>query len=221
MRTSVIARLACILSTAIAQTVVLEAPVSGGNRAARISVRAGGEVVRMDRPAPAEWLVFTRLPAAVALPYWASPRFSASRDGMRVEVDTRLFGFLCVVAAAIVLAELVALVAARRRSRPFPGYAALWTLAFPLPAVLAGLVFAEYALPRLADPTAALPYVHPIWYLPALLMATLVGWAAGLRALRGFVRRRRSAAGLCADCGYDLHATPDRCPECGTTKVTA
>ncbi len=50
----------------------------------------------------------------------------------------------------------------------------------------------------------------PIWYL--IVLTTL--WPAMLTA-RLIRSRRRVQAGCCRICGYDLRATPDRCPECG------
>jgi len=55
--------------------------------------------------------------------------------------------------------------------------------------------------------------VVPLW-VPTLAMAAAPLWMTSRR-------RRHRLAGLCAACGYDLRATPDRCPECGMVAAGA
>ena len=52
----------------------------------------------------------------------------------------------------------------------------------------------------------------PYWLVVLLSGVFPAAWLLGRRQVR---RRRRRRAGLCASCGYDLRATPGRCPECG------
>jgi predicted amidophosphoribosyltransferase len=58
--------------------------------------------------------------------------------------------------------------------------------------------------------------IVPLW-LPALLAGVL----PAARVASWLIRYRRRQRHLCPSCGYDLRASPERCPECGEgTEVT-
>jgi len=73
--------------------------------------------------------------------------------------------------------------------------------------------------PRVITPEPRKPetrrsrYGVPCWFLVTLTAIAPAAW------LRPWKRRRLRMAGLCPSCGYDLRATPSRCPECGTLKT--
>ena len=51
----------------------------------------------------------------------------------------------------------------------------------------------------------------PFWTI-AIVSLALPTW----RLTRLWTKRQRRRLSLCLACGYDLRASPDRCPECGT-----
>jgi hypothetical protein len=53
----------------------------------------------------------------------------------------------------------------------------------------------------------------PFWTVIVLLLATMVWSLRGAR--RRYARMIRGRGRVCPVCGYDLRATPGRCPECG------
>ena|ERR1700722_2764708 len=56
--------------------------------------------------------------------------------------------------------------------------------------------------------------VVPLWIGALICAAVPLAWA-----IRQVARRKVLKGGLCPACGYDLRATPERCPECGAIPV--
>jgi hypothetical protein len=56
--------------------------------------------------------------------------------------------------------------------------------------------------------------VVTLWSLQTLLSVLPAAWVVLLLARRRRAARLRDAP-VCPSCGYDLRATPERCPECG------
>ena len=79
---------------------------------------------------------------------------------------------------------------------------------------LAGLVAGRWEYEALSGFTLTVP----CWLAVVLTGALPVMWYWRFRRKRA--ERRRSVQGLCIACGYDLRATKDRCPECGTPILT-
>jgi hypothetical protein len=67
--------------------------------------------------------------------------------------------------------------------------------------------------------SGALPQINVNYYgllVPIWMFSVACAIAAVYFVQR--VRLPKFGQGLCPRCGYDLRATPDRCPECGTLK---
>jgi hypothetical protein len=74
------------------------------------------------------------------------------------------------------------------------------------------------SIPALCIPDPQFRALRPARLLYQLVVALLL-WPVGthFRIILMLPEIRRRVGGLCLQCGYDLRASKERCPECGTT----
>lgn len=60
------------------------------------------------------------------------------------------------------------------------------------------------------------PDYHFAFGTPYYYLVVLAAAVPGIRGIRSLRQRYQNTPGFCTSCGYDLRATPVRCPECGT-----
>jgi hypothetical protein len=78
------------------------------------------------------------------------------------------------------------------------------------------LGFAYRHIPNFGTPRERYAIIIPCWFFAAILLIPPI-----VSRIRTTLRTRRAIRkDLCHHCGYDLRATPTRCPECGTTPST-
>jgi hypothetical protein len=76
------------------------------------------------------------------------------------------------------------------------------------------LSFAGFEFSQRSPPLTFRRIAMPCWAIVLWLLITPGMWYRRRR------RDRRAAHGFCRSCGYDLRASPERCPECGTPANT-
>jgi hypothetical protein len=91
-----------------------------------------------------------------------------------------------------------------RRDSYFNNSPVKWTTASAI------LTRMEYLEPGLGSLGAESILWLPHWLMKLLFSIAPIHWLLGYR------QRKRRKMGECHVCGYDLRATPERCPECGT-----
>jgi hypothetical protein len=77
---------------------------------------------------------------------------------------------------------------------------------------------------RVTFDTAAVLVRYYQWTAPCWMVAVTTGLPASFIAgakLRRRLQRHRGGSFNCVSCGYDLRATSDRCPECGTVPTVS